>query len=306
MNPQGCPSQKKLLEERLQKGKEAATQLQTLLRHKLSALDNDNNNSINHGSVVPAVQMLAVQILRSFTESLSVLGPNEILSSHQIVAADGPTRDCSSNRSTKTTAAGQRKKIKTTRSVGVKDRRGSYKRRNVSESWIKLSSNKEDEYAWRKYGQKEIQNTKFPRCYYRCTRKNDQGCKATKQVQRIKQDPVLYQTTYFGPHTCKRDMIISIPPPLNLEHSSSSSSCLLSFNNQSKINNIISSEKRSSDDGILILDAHSDVSDDDNNNNNKSSSLLLEYSSATTTSSWLQELMTTSAGSREHPAPSLA
>lgn len=126
---QRCPSQKKLLEERLEKGKAAATQLQTLLQHKLS-------NNINHGSVVvPDVQMLALQILRSFTDSLSFLGPNnEILSSHQIVSADAPTTDCSTDRSSKTTAAAaaaaaQRKKIKTTRSGGVKDRRGSYKRR---------------------------------------------------------------------------------------------------------------------------------------------------------------------------------
>ncbi|KAL2227328.1 UNVERIFIED_CONTAM: putative WRKY transcription factor 70, partial [Sesamum indicum] len=39
-------------------------------------------------------------------------------------------------------------------------------------------------------------------CYYRCTHKYE-GCKATKQVQRIKEDPVMYQTTYFSNHTCK-------------------------------------------------------------------------------------------------------
>lgn len=39
------------------------------------------------------------------------------------------------------------------------------------------------------------------RCYFRCTHKKGQGCKATKQVQRTSDG--LYQTTYFGYHTCK-------------------------------------------------------------------------------------------------------
>lgn len=41
------------------------------------------------------------------------------------------------------------------------------------------------------------------RNYYRCTHKFDQGCKAIKHVQRIREHPPLYRTTYFGHHTCK-------------------------------------------------------------------------------------------------------
>lgn len=284
MNPP-CPNQMKLLEERLQKGKEAAAQLQTLLQKPLD----------NHGSVSAA--QLAVQILRSFTDSLSVLEPNEIF---QIVAADGPTRACSSNRSSKTTV-GQKKKPG---GGGVKERRGSYKRRNVSDSWIKLSSNKEDEYAWRKYGQKEILNSKFPRCYFRCTHKHDQGCKATKQVQRVEQDTLLYRTTYFGLHTCRTDML-RVPPKIIQETITApvDSSCLLRFDDEAKnINNIIPSSKKRSGGGVLPdvilvneLDTLSDMSD------NKS--LSLDSSNI-----WLQELMTTttiSAGgtSSVQPAP---
>ncbi|KAL6980860.1 WRKY transcription factor [Sarracenia purpurea var. burkii] len=60
----------------------------------------------------------------------------------------------------------------------------------------------EDGYAWRKYGQKEIMNAKFPRCYFRCAYKHDEGCLATKQVQIIQENPHFYQTTYFGRHSC--------------------------------------------------------------------------------------------------------
>lgn len=40
------------------------------------------------------------------------------------------------------------------------------------------------------------------RSYFRCTRKFDQDCRATKQVQRMEDDPQMFQTTYIGRHTC--------------------------------------------------------------------------------------------------------
>ncbi|KAI4339131.1 hypothetical protein MLD38_024102 [Melastoma candidum] len=81
--------------------------------------------------------------------------------------------------------------------------RGCYKRRRGSHSWTAVNSAIEDVYSWRKYGQKEILNSRFPRGYYRCTHKHDQGCKATKQVQRMEEDPNMYQITYIGQHTCR-------------------------------------------------------------------------------------------------------
>ncbi|XP_019191673.1 PREDICTED: probable WRKY transcription factor 70 isoform X2 [Ipomoea nil] len=83
----------------------------------------------------------------------------------------------------------------------AKARRGCYNRRKCSDTWINVSNTKEDGGAWRKYGQKQILNSKYPRCYFRCTHKHSQGCKATKQVQRISEDE--YKTMYFGHHTCK-------------------------------------------------------------------------------------------------------
>lgn len=41
------------------------------------------------------------------------------------------------------------------------------------------------------------------RNYFRCTHKFDQLCPATKQVQRISEDPTVYRTTYYAQHTCK-------------------------------------------------------------------------------------------------------
>lgn len=61
-----------------------------------------------------------------------------------------------------------------------------------------------DGHMWRKYGQKEILNAKYPREYYRCTYRNTHGCCATKQVQRSSDDPSIFEITYLGKHTCPK------------------------------------------------------------------------------------------------------
>ncbi|KAK4798378.1 hypothetical protein SAY86_030704 [Trapa natans] len=90
-------------------------------------------------------------------------------------------------------------------------RRGYYKRRrNSSETWTTYTADIDDGQAWRKYGQKNILNSKFPRSYYRCTYKHDRDCNATKQVQKMEDGSGLFQTIYIGSHTCMTD---SIEPP---------------------------------------------------------------------------------------------
>ncbi|XP_065856481.1 probable WRKY transcription factor 54 [Euphorbia lathyris] len=84
-----------------------------------------------------------------------------------------------------------------------KSRKHSSNRKN-RHTWSKDTCYLTDDgFQWRKYGQKVIQNEKYPRNYFRCTHKDDQSCLATKQVQRIQEDPPIYRTTYYGHHTCK-------------------------------------------------------------------------------------------------------
>ncbi|KAF5745942.1 WRKY1 [Tripterygium wilfordii] len=56
----------------------------------------------------------------------------------------------------------------------------------------------EDGYRWRKYGQKAVKNSSFPRSYYRCT---TASCNVKKRVERAFNDPTIVVTTYEGQHT---------------------------------------------------------------------------------------------------------
>ncbi|CAO2839140.1 unnamed protein product [Amaranthus hypochondriacus] len=81
-----------------------------------------------------------------------------------------------------------------------------YKRRKSGESWTRETTDLVDDgHAWRKYGQKQIINTKYPRSYYRCTHKEDEKCEARKQVQQISENPRKYRMIYHGLHTCKNN-----------------------------------------------------------------------------------------------------
>ncbi|XP_010253044.1 PREDICTED: probable WRKY transcription factor 70 [Nelumbo nucifera] len=205
---------RKRLINSLVRGRELTTQLQTILCNRLGHED----GSLSTEDLLP-------RILRSFTEAISALksaDSGEVCQNPSSTNVSSPSCD-----GPRTEDSGESRK-----SPAVKDRRGDYKRRKVSETWTKITPTPiDDGRAWRKYGQKVILNCKYPRNYYRCTHKNDQGCAATKQVQQIEDDPPKYRTIYKGQHTCKD---ISKPPQFIMDSThTDSSSFVLSFQSDS-------------------------------------------------------------------------
>ncbi|KAG0492088.1 hypothetical protein HPP92_005185 [Vanilla planifolia] len=59
-----------------------------------------------------------------------------------------------------------------------------------------------DLWAWRKYGQKPIKGSPYPRGYYRCS--SSKGCPARKQVERSRADPTTFVVTYSSDHNHPR------------------------------------------------------------------------------------------------------
>ncbi|KAM4086343.1 hypothetical protein ACJW30_10G094200 [Castanea mollissima] len=55
-----------------------------------------------------------------------------------------------------------------------------------------------DEYSWRKYGQKPIKGSPYPRGYYKCS--TIRGCPARKHVERAPDDPKMLIVTYEAEH----------------------------------------------------------------------------------------------------------
>ncbi|KAL5202082.1 hypothetical protein ABZP36_013034 [Zizania latifolia] len=84
----------------------------------------------------------------------------------------------------------------------------------------------DDGYTWRKYGQKDILGSKYPRSYYRCTHKNYYGCEAKKKVQRRDDDRFTYEVTYCGSHSCLTSVtpLLTLPMPAGAATTSFTSS----------------------------------------------------------------------------------
>ncbi|KAL2345485.1 hypothetical protein Fmac_006770 [Flemingia macrophylla] len=55
-----------------------------------------------------------------------------------------------------------------------------------------------DSWSWRKYGQKPIKGSPYPRGYYKCS--TSKGCSAKKQVERCRTDASMLIITYTSSH----------------------------------------------------------------------------------------------------------
>ncbi|PWA52513.1 DNA-binding WRKY [Artemisia annua] len=74
------------------------------------------------------------------------------------------------------------------------------KRKNQEKTVFQLTQEElsNDLWAWRKYGQKPIKGSPFPRNYYRCS--TTKACGAKKQVERSPTDSNIFIVSYSGEH----------------------------------------------------------------------------------------------------------
>ncbi|XP_077249596.1 putative WRKY transcription factor 41 [Tasmannia lanceolata] len=161
-------------------------------------------------------ELLQQKIISSFTKSLSMLKCGESEVDPQPI---GPIKGTDSPRS----LSGSPRSDNSERIVKDQERGYMSKKRKMLPKWseqVRISTGTglegplEDGYSWRKYGQKDILGAKYPRGYYRCTHRNVQGCLATKQVQRSDEDPIVFDVTYRGHHTCFQASQLILTPPL--------------------------------------------------------------------------------------------
>ncbi|KAL5208402.1 hypothetical protein ABZP36_032837, partial [Zizania latifolia] len=92
-----------------------------------------------------------------------------------------------------------------------------------------------DLWAWRKYGQKPIKGSPYPRGYYRCS--SSKGCAARKQVERSRTDPNMLVITYTSEHNhpwpTQRNALAGSTRSYHAKNSSSSSGSSAAYKNNS-------------------------------------------------------------------------
>ncbi|KAJ6408023.1 hypothetical protein OIU84_011350 [Salix udensis] len=92
------------------------------------------------------------------------------------------------------------RKISSAGSCHCSKRRKSRVKRTVRVPAVssKIADIPADEFSWRKYGQKPIKGSPYPRGYYKCS--SVRGCPARKHVERAVDDPAMLIVTYEGEH----------------------------------------------------------------------------------------------------------
>ncbi|GAB2274705.1 hypothetical protein Dimus_009476 [Dionaea muscipula] len=112
----------------------------------------------------------------------------------------------SSENGSDTPVSGDDSRATATAASPTKKSRRSIKKRMVSVPIADLDGSRtkgesyppSDSWAWRKYGQKPIKGSPYPRGYYRCS--SSKGCPARKQVERSRVDPTMLLITYAYDH----------------------------------------------------------------------------------------------------------
>ncbi|KAE8696448.1 putative WRKY transcription factor 71 [Hibiscus syriacus] len=132
------------------------------------------------------------------------IAPNSSISSSSSEAEGNCEEDSVNNKNKQPKGGGKESSKKGSKAAKKKEERKQEEQRFVFMTKSEVD-HLEDGYRWRKYGQKAVKNSQYPRSYYRCT---TQKCTVKKRVERSYQDPSTVITTYEGRH--------NHPPPTSM------------------------------------------------------------------------------------------
>ncbi|VAH42174.1 uncharacterized protein LOC119367269 [Triticum dicoccoides] len=139
------------------------------------------------GATVEARELVE-GMMAKLSSALSVLGTGD----GGVASSSGPGR-----------GPGGRRKRSGTASSGPHRRSSSRRRMKSPLIRTVTATTLTDGKSWRKYGQKQINDSTNPRSYYRCTHLPDKGCKAKRHVHVSESNPSEYTIDYYGQHTCR-------------------------------------------------------------------------------------------------------
>lgn len=100
-----------------------------------------------------------------------------------------------------------------------------------------------DKWNWRKYGEKVIKGSPYPRSYYRCSYTG--GCLARKQVEQSTSDPGLFLITYMEEHS----------HPYPTRRHSQAGRCAQRFNHSSSSKIVMTNESQHTAVGTVISES---------------------------------------------------
>uniref|UniRef100_A0A1J3FVD8 Putative WRKY transcription factor 14 n=2 Tax=Noccaea caerulescens TaxID=107243 RepID=A0A1J3FVD8_NOCCA len=186
--------------------------------------NNNNNNNNNNGFFVPKVSeedhvksqcSIFPRIRISHSNILHDSSPcnSPAMSAHVVAAAAAASPRGIINVDTNSprncllvdgNTFSSQIQISPPRNIGLKRRKSQAKKVVCIPAPAAMNSRSSGEvvpsdlWAWRKYGQKPIKGSPFPRGYYRCS--SSKGCSARKQVERSRTDPNMLVITYTSEH----------------------------------------------------------------------------------------------------------
>lgn len=133
-------------------------------------------------------------------ESSEVVNTPATPNSSSISSSSAEAANDDHQQQTKTVEEGEQDQEKTKKQQLKPKKKNQKKQREPRFAFMTKSDvdHLDDGYRWRKYGQKAVKNSPFPRSYYRCT---SAACGVKKRVERSCDDPSTVVTTYEGTHT---------------------------------------------------------------------------------------------------------